>query len=188
LGGFDPAQSDRDERALNNRQQVAAHTLEVISERIQTPAQRLEHAITPWATYLVLPLFALANAGVEIKGNILQALTQPVALGLILGLVFGKVIGISFFTWLAVKMRVAELPSRVTWPQLISATCLTGIGFTMSLFISNSAFDNEALLSTAKISILVASLLASTMGATLLLLTTSKRERTTEMDSVQATG
>jgi NhaA family Na+:H+ antiporter len=185
LGGFDPAQSDRDERALSNRQQVAAHTLEVIAERIQTPAQRLEHAITPWATFLVLPLFALANAGVGIKGNILQALTQPVALGIILGLVLGKTVGISLFTWLAVKSGIAELPTRVTWTQLFSATCLTGIGFTMSLFISNSAFDSASLLATAKISILVASLLASTMGSTLLVLTTSKRERTTELDPTQ---
>ena len=183
LGGFEPAQTDHDERAVSNRQQAAAHTLEAIAERIQTPAQRLEHSITPWATYLVLPIFALANAGVALEGNIVEALAGPLALGILLGLVLGKPIGVSLFTWLAVKIGIAEMPSRVTWLQLISAAFLAGIGFTMSLFITNSAFTSPQLISTAKISILVASLLAGLMGSILLIVSTSRRERTTERSS-----
>jgi NhaA family Na+:H+ antiporter len=180
LGGFDPAETDLDERTLSNRQQAAAHTLEAIAERIQTPAQRLEHSITPWATYLVLPIFALANAGVALEGNIAEALTSPFALGIMLGLVFGKPLGISLFTWLAVKLKIADMPSRVSWSQLLSTTFLAGIGFTMSLFITNSAFEAQELISSAKISILVASLAAGLLGSTLLILSTSKRELTTE--------
>jgi NhaA family Na+:H+ antiporter len=180
LGGFEPAETDHDERTVSNRQQAAAHTLEAISERIQTPAQRLEHSITPWATYLVLPIFALANAGVTLEGNLLEALTQPLALGIVLGLVLGKPVGISLLTWLAVKTGIADMPSRVTWTQLLSTTFLAGIGFTMSLFITSSAFKTLDLISTAKISILVASLAAGFLGSVLLILSTSRRESTTE--------
>lgn len=183
LGGFEPADTDQDERALSNRQQAAAHTLEAIAERIQTPLQRLEHSITPWATYLVLPIFALANAGVALVGNITDALTSPLALGIMLGLVLGKPVGISLFTWLAVKIGIAEMPSRVTWPQLLSATFLAGIGFTMSLFITSSAFEAQELISTTKISILVASVVAGVLGSALLFFSTPRRERTTERDS-----
>jgi NhaA family Na+:H+ antiporter len=186
LGGFEPAATDQDERTLNNRQQAAAHTLEAIAERIQTPAQRLEHSITPWATYLVLPIFALANAGVALEGNIVEAITSPLSLGIVLGLVLGKPVGISLFTWLAVKIGIADMPSRVTWPQLLSTTFLAGIGFTMSLFITGSAFEDQGLISTAKISILVASLMAGILGSSLLMLSTSRRERTTESSSAEA--
>jgi NhaA family Na+:H+ antiporter len=179
LGGFEHAQTDHDERAHSNRQQAAAHTLEAIAERIQTPAQRLEHSITPWATYLVLPIFALANAGVSLQGNLSEVLTHPLALGIVLGLVLGKPVGVSLFTWLAVKLKLAEMPSRVTLFQLVSAAFLAGIGFTMSLFITDSAFASTQSISTAKISILVASLAASLLGSMLLILSTSRREEVT---------
>jgi len=185
LRGFDAAETDNAARIHGNRQQSAAHTLETIAERIQSPAQRMEHSVTPWATYLVLPIFALANAGVALEGNLIDALTSPIALGIILGLVFGKSIGISLFTWLAIKVGIAELPARVSWPQLIGTTFLAGIGFTMSLFIANSAFDSPQLLSTAKISILMASILATAIGTPLLILSTSKRKKTTEIEPTE---
>jgi NhaA family Na+:H+ antiporter len=170
-------------RDISNRQQAAAHTLEAIAERIQTPAQRLEHSVTPWATYLVLPLFALANAGVSLSGNVAQAVTSPIGLGIIAGLVLGKPVGITLFSWLAIKISVAEMPARVTWLQLFSTACLAGIGFTMSLFIANSAFSSATMLSVAKISILTASLLAGIIGAALLSLTTSERVGTTKLST-----
>jgi NhaA family Na+:H+ antiporter len=180
LGGVDAAgrlemEAGIEEADVSDRQQAAAHTLEAIAERIQTPAQRLEHSVTPWATYLILPLFALANAGVGLSGNIVQALTNPVSLGILVGLVLGKSLGITLFSWLAVKTGVAEMPARVTWGPLFGATWLAGIGFTMALFISNSAFADPSLLTTAKISILIASLLSATVGVVLLLITTSQR-------------
>jgi NhaA family Na+:H+ antiporter len=186
LGGVDDVtrlstESNASDVDISDRQQAAAHTLEAIAERMQTPAQRLEHSVTPWATYVILPLFALANAGVALSGNVVAGLTSPVSLGIIAGLVLGKPLGLTLFSWIAVKIRIAEMPARVTWQQLFSATWLAGIGFTMSLFITNSAFVNATLLSTAKISILIASLLAGTAGFVLLLLTTSQRVGATQL-------
>jgi NhaA family Na+:H+ antiporter len=175
-----------EEAGVSDRQQAAAHTLEAIAERIQTPAQRLEHSVTPWATYLILPLFALANAGVGLSGNIVQALTNPVSLDILVGLVLGKSLGITLFSWLAAKTGVAEMPARVTWRQLFSATWLASIGFTVALFISNSAFADPSLLATAKISIRIASLLSATVGVVLLLVTTSQRVGATKYRRAEA--
>ncbi len=191
LGGVDAAsrlktESGAAEADVSDRQQAAAHALEAIAERIQTPAQRLEHSVTPWATYLILPLFALANAGVGFSGNIVEALSNPISLGILAGLVLGKSLGITLFAWLAVKTGVAQMPARITWGQLFSATWLAGIGFTMSLFISSSAFAEPSLLTTAKISILVASLLSGTVGVVLLLVTTSKRVGATQFGAAEA--
>jgi NhaA family Na+:H+ antiporter len=134
-----------------------------------------------------LPLFALANAGVGLSGNIVQALTNPVWLSILAGLVLGKSLGITLFSWLAVKTGVAEMPARVTWRQLFSATWLAGIGFTMALSISNSAFADPSLLATAKISIRIASLLLSaTVGVVLLLVTTSQRVGATKYRRAEA--
>jgi NhaA family Na+:H+ antiporter len=189
LSGIDSvtgSDSDAEGIDVSDRQQAAAHTLEAIAERMQTPAQRLEHSVTPWATYLILPLFALANAGVAFSGNVALAVTSPVGMGIIAGLVVGKPLGITLFSWLAIRIGVAEMPARVKWPQLISATFLAGIGFTMSLFIANSAFSSLASLSTAKIGILAASVVAATIGATLLLLTTSERVGATKLGTATA--
>jgi NhaA family Na+:H+ antiporter len=180
LGGFNPTDVDIDAGVVSNRQQAAAETLETIAERIQNPAQRLERSLSPWAAYLVLPIFALANAGLILSGNLASALTTPLSLGIILGLLVGKPVGITLFTWLAVRLRLAELPSRVNWRQLISATPLAGIGFTMSIFIANTAFEEVITLSGAKLSILFASLLSGIIGLALLSLTTARRDRTTE--------
>jgi NhaA family Na+:H+ antiporter len=178
LGGVDTEEMQPEEQDLqeNDRRQAAAHTLEAIAERMQSPAQRLEHSLAPWAAYLVLPIFALANAGVSLSGDIGSMLGTRLSLGIIVGLVFGKSIGITLFTWLAVKLRIAELPTRVEWPQLFSATWLAGVGFTMSLFIAGSAFEVGPLLDTAKLSILVASVLAGSIGFVAMVLTTHYRD------------
>jgi len=169
---------------MSDRRQAAAHTLEAIAERMQSPAQRLEHSLTPWATYLVLPIFALANAGVAISTDIGALFSDPIALGIIVGLVFGKSLGITFFTWLAIRLGFAELPSRVAWPQLFSATWLAGIGFTMALFITNSAFSDPEQLAIAKLAILVASLISGLIGFGLLILTSNLRDRHTDLEGV----
>ncbi len=180
VGGEDMAIGSQ-EVELSDRRQAAAHTLEAIAERMQSPAQRLEHSLTPWATYLVLPIFALANAGVVISTDLSALLSDRIALGIILGLVFGKSFGITLFTWLAVKLRIAELPSRVGWKQLFSATWLAGIGFTMALFITNSAFSDPEQLATAKLAILIASLISGVIGFGLLILTSRERDSHTEL-------
>jgi NhaA family Na+:H+ antiporter len=124
----------------------------------------LEHFLHPIQVWLILPLFALANAGVRIGGDLMAVLADPLALGIIVGLVIGKPLGISFFSWLAVKSGRGALPEGVTWGQVAGAGCLAGIGFTMSLFITDLAFDNESLIATAKVGILAASLVSGIIG------------------------
>ena len=178
LGGL---QSDAHEEE-SRRQQAAAQTLEVIAERIQTPLQRMERSLNPWVAYLIVPVFALANAGVDLSGDLAKALTGSISLGIVAGLVVGKPLGITLFSWIAVKTGIADIPFGVTWRQLFAASWLAGIGFTMSLFIASSAFEAAELLSTAKVSILVASLLAGGIGFGLLALTNVRQEETSKLE------
>jgi Na+:H+ antiporter, NhaA family len=128
----------------------------------------LEHALHPVQVWLILPLFALANAGVAIGGDIMTVLGHPVSLGIIAGLVVGKPLGIFAMSWLAVKSRRGALPEGVAWPHLFGAAALAGIGFTMSLFISDLAFDDELLAATAKVGILAASIASALVGVAVL--------------------
>ena len=128
----------------------------------------LEHFLHPIQVWLILPLFALANAGVAIGGDLMAVLVDPLALGIIVGLVVGKPVGISLLSWLAVKSGRGALPAGVTWVQVAGAGCLAGIGFTMSLFVTDLAFNDEALIATAKIGILAASLTSGIVGYVLL--------------------
>jgi NhaA family Na+:H+ antiporter len=182
LGGLQPDAHVEE----NRQQQAAAQTLEVIAERIQSPLQRMERTLNPWVAYLIVPVFAFANAGVGLGASLAEALTNPVSLGIITGLVLGKPLGITLFSWLAIKLGIADLPHGVTWRQLFAASWLAGIGFTMSLFIASSAFAGT-LLDTAKMSILVASLLAGGVGFGLLMLTTSTHEEGSQLQEDLAT-
>jgi NhaA family Na+:H+ antiporter len=150
---------------ISNREQ-----LDVV-QRIHSNAEKalpmglvLEHFLHPIQVWLILPLFALANAGVAIGGNLIAVLMDPLALGVIVGLVVGKPVGIGLLSWLAVKSGRGALPEGVNWAQVFGAGSLAGIGFTMSLFISDLAFDNQALIATAKIGILAASLASGVLG------------------------
>ena len=183
LGGLDAG----GDYVQGRQQQAAAQTLETIAERIQSPLHRLERTLNPWVAYLILPIFAFANAGVQIQGNLVEALTQPVALGILAGLVLGKPLGITLFAWLAVRIRLADLPKGVTWKQLFAASWLAGIGFTMSLFIASAAFDSAAMLAVSKVAILVASLLASAAGFGLLSVTSPAREGHSTLEESAAT-
>jgi NhaA family Na+:H+ antiporter len=129
----------------------------------------LEHYLHPVQVWLILPLFALANAGVSVGGDIIAVLANPLSLGIIVGLVVGKPVGIGLLSWLAVKSGRGALPAGVTWAQVFGAASLAGIGFNMSLFITDLAFDNEALIATAKIGILAASLTSGILGYIVLL-------------------
>lgn len=125
----------------------------------------MEHAVHPWVAYLILPLFALANAGVSLRGDISHALAHPVTLGIGLGLVAGKPLGVTLACWLAVQTGLASLPSGVGWSQLGGAGFLADIGFTMSLFIGGLAFPDPRLLDISKVGILAASLVAGVFGS-----------------------
>jgi NhaA family Na+:H+ antiporter len=185
LGRFEPGELEGEE---SGRQQAAAQTLESIAERLQAPLRRLERSLNPWVAYLVVPIFAFANAGVHIRGDIVEVLTSPLAVGIIGGLVLGKPLGIMLFSWIAVKLGIADLPAEVSWSQLFSASWLAGIGFTMSLFIAGAAFSEPVLLDIAKFSILVASLLASVIGFGLLLLTSSTRRQVSRLEEAAASA
>jgi NhaA family Na+:H+ antiporter len=128
----------------------------------------LEYIFHPIQVWFILPLFALANAGVAIGGDLMSILGNPLSLGIIAGLVVGKPLGVGVLSWLAVKSGRGRLPAGVTWGQVVGAGCLAGIGFTMSLFISDLAFDDETLIATAKIGILAASLVSGIIGFVIL--------------------
>ncbi len=129
-----------------------------------TPLQRLEHQLQPVVIYIIMPLFALANAGVELPADVGGVLCSPVALGVALGLLFGKPLGIMAICWLTVKLGWAGLGAGFSWRQLLGASFLAGIGFTMSLFINELAFADEVHRQQAKLGILLASLLAGMVG------------------------
>ena len=167
---------------INSRRQAVVNTLRSITDRMQSPARRLESELNPWSIYLILPLFAFANAGVVISGGAAASLANPISLGIILGLVLGKPVGITTASWVAVKLGLADLPSGVNWRQVFSASCLAGIGFTISLFITNSAFDDPTLLTSAKLATLTASVLAAVVGWALLSITCISQEETSHLE------
>jgi len=149
----------------SKRQQESVFALERATERVTAPILRLEHALHAVSAFAVMPLFAFANAGVQIGGPIVHT---AVAVGVAVGLVVGKPLGIGVACFVAVKAGIAKLPENVGWGSLLGAGCLAGIGFTISLFIAVLAFDRPELVNTAKVAILGASLLAGVAGAIVL--------------------
>lgn len=164
LNTFAEAEGTREGRFISEEQQAVVRTLEQSCEQVETPLQRLERALHPWVAFGVVPLFALANAGVSLGTEFYRALTHPVGLGVLVGLVVGKPLGITIFAWLVVKGRLAALPTGVTWWQLYGVGWLAGIGFTVSLFIDSLAFTDPELVAVAKVGILVAAVLAGSIG------------------------
>lgn len=149
----------------DDTQQLVALDIRKEARHTASPLQRLEFALHPWTTFVVLPLFALANAGVRLIGGNLSALVRtPIALGILIGLVAGKPIGIASVTWLATRIKVAELPAGVRWIHIVGAGMLGGIGFTMSLFIAGIAFRGSFETTEAKVAILGASVVAGVLG------------------------
>ncbi len=164
LDRFEKA-GEKGENVLSNEErQAALHALNHAAYKLEPPLHELEHALHPWVVFAIMPIFALANAGVPLGGGITNALTSPVALGIVAGLVLGKQLGITLFAWLAVRSGVSELPDGVGWRHVYGAGWLAGIGFTMSLFISDLAFSDGSLVDTAKLGILLASLIAGVVG------------------------
>ncbi len=151
---------------MTARQQAAVQALELACKDIESPLHRLERALHPWVAYFVVPLFALANAGVALDEGVLRSEIHPVSLGVVLGLLVGKPLGIAGFAWLAVRFKLAALPSDLGWRHITGVGLLGGIGFTMSLFIAQLAFPapNGAWLGRAKVGILMGSLLAGLAG------------------------
>jgi NhaA family Na+:H+ antiporter len=152
--------------------QGTLHALEVIYERIESPASKVLRAAEPWSNYFVLPIFALANAGLAFSPGMLDG-QMPLVLGILLGLVVGKPVGILGGAWIAVRLKAAAKPEEYSWRQLAGAGAFGGIGFTMSLFIAAQAYPDEAHFRAAKVAIFAASLFAAILGVAVLL----KREK-----------
>jgi NhaA family Na+:H+ antiporter len=149
----------------SEEQQAAIRRLEVHCEHVQPPLHRMELALRPWVSLVIMPVFALANAGVRIVGSGEISLFHPVLIGVAIGLLVGKPAGVTLFAWLAVRFGLAERPASVSWKQLHGASWLAGIGFTMSLFIATLAFQGSPMLVEAKIGILLGSLAAGIVGS-----------------------
>jgi Na+:H+ antiporter, NhaA family len=153
----------------NSERQNDVLAIEESCENVLTPLQRFEHQLHPWVAFFIIPIFALANAGVTIVGmDLLEALTSSVSLGIIIGLFVGKQFGIFIFSFFAVKLKLASLPEGINWKNLYGAGILAGIGFTMSLFIAGLAFTNPELLDLSKIGVLTGSLISGIIGFTFL--------------------
>jgi NhaA family Na+:H+ antiporter len=137
---------------------------------------KLEHILSPYVAFGIMPLFALANAGVSLEGVSVNTLMTPVPLGILCGLFFGKQIGVSLFSYLSIKLKIAEMPRNSNWIKFYGVGILTGIGFTMSLFVGNLAFiENTQHMDGVKIGVLCGSLLSAILGYFLLLVVSNKK-------------
>jgi NhaA family Na+:H+ antiporter len=179
-------------RPLLDRESAGQHVTEAPPERLDAKlvrryrflldesvpvVERFEHALHPWSAYLVLPLFALANAGIDLRGGVLgDAAASTVTIGVVLGLVVGKVAGVLTAAWFAVRLRLGRLPGGVTWPTLTGLAMLAGIGFTVSLFIAGLAFPPGGQAETdAKVGILIGSVVAALIGGAVLWIGSTRR-------------
>jgi NhaA family Na+:H+ antiporter len=162
----------------DSESRAVLQTLENGVHSVESPLQRLEHSMHLPVAFLIIPLFALANAGIPVDfGAIGQTLVHPVALGVMIGLVLGKLVGIAGLTWLAVKFGLGKLPQGMTTRHLIGVGLVSGIGFTMSIFISELGFAGQAEnLLMAKTGVLFASLIAGVGGYLWFLLGTGKEK------------
>lgn len=143
------------------------HTVAVIKqtcEHYEPPLQSLEHTLHPWVIFLIMPIFALSNTGVVLGNSILPAIKSDVGIGIILGLVFGKPLGIVLFSWISYKAGIASLPEKTKWVHILGVGLLGGIGFTMAFFVAGLAFTETGLIDYTKISILLASVIAGLAG------------------------
>ena len=138
--------------------------------------EKLEHGISPYVAFLIMPIFAFANAGVNLEGLSLSSLLTPVPLGILMGLFFGKQIGVLLFSYVSVKFKFADMPNNANWMSIYGVSILTGIGFTMSLFVGNLAFvENTQYIDGVKIGVLSGSLLSTVFGYLILLITSRNK-------------
>lgn len=152
----------------NQQQHQTLETLRNIVTDTISPSQRLEYGLHNIVAFFIMPLFALANAGVTMTGSVSDVLTSSEGLGVFAGLVIGKPLGIALFCWIAVKFGIAVMPANSNWNTLIGVACLGGIGFTMSIFVTNLAFSGVDVVmykDSSKLAIMMASLMAGVLGA-----------------------
>ncbi len=177
---FETYENSKDEEARIGHQYHALHGLRRTANYSMGMAQRMEHLLSPWVNFIIMPIFALANAGVEFKSvEALNIFDSTMGWGIFLGLLLGKPLGIFGASWLAIKTRLGEMPSGASWKMLFSVACLGGIGFTMSIFIDTLAFEGQqTIIDNGKIAVLMASIAASVLGMLLISLAHNIEKRT----------
>jgi NhaA family Na+:H+ antiporter len=171
----------------HDRMQEALRQMEDLASGMESPLDRLEHRLAPWTAYLIVPIFAIANAGVAVSGEMLRdAFTSPVTLGVAFGLVLGKPIGIFLTSWVCVRLGLAQLPANTNFRQILGAGMIAGIGFTVALFIAGLSFDVPSHLDEAKVGILAASVAAGLLGSAYLLLLPAPRTSDEGLEAARA--
>lgn len=160
----------------------ASRNLSAASERLLSPADRIEAAVAPWAAYLILPLFAFSATGIDLHADVLSPTAVSILLGVISGLVIGKPLGIAAASWLAIKARIAAMPNDVTVRHFMGAACLCGVGDTVALLMADQAFPEQPEAAVAKIGVLLGSALAAIIGA-VVLVTSSQTDAVTSYDT-----
>lgn len=160
---------DDGEEFPNGPQKHCLRQLHMIAQQSMDMSYRVEHALSPWVNFVIMPIFALANAGVVING----AAMGSEGLGIILGLVLGKPVGITLLSWIAIKLKIGEMPQNAGWPMFFAVACLGGIGFTMSIFVDTLSFSGlepeqmTAMRDAGKIAVLLGSLCSGLLGSLL---------------------
>jgi NhaA family Na+:H+ antiporter len=163
-----PLEEVADGRAQEHADHEALLLSDIAAEAV-APLTRLEHKLVAWSSFVIVPVFALANAGVDLRGiGFGEALQSTVALGVALGLVIGKTVGISLAAYAAVRFGLGKLPPRTTWPHVVGLAAVAGIGFTVALFVTGLAFDDPHFTDLAKVGIFAGSLAAGVLGTVLL--------------------
>lgn len=157
------------------------------TQESSSPLVTAEHKLHPWVAFMIVPVFAFANAGISFASLSVEDLLSPVPLGIAAGLFLGKPIGVLVFSFVATKLKVAKLPSDVNWMQMAGVACLTGVGFTMSLFIGGLAFDQASQMNDVRLGVLMGSFLSAMAGYSLLRFsaqsaTSDKKDKTTSAD------
>lgn len=159
---------------------ITAFTLPTTPDAKESPLEKLEHLLINPVNFIIIPIFALANTNITFESGMVEGLLTPLGFGIILGLLIGKPVGIFLASWIAIKLGISKMPDRARWIHVLGVGMIAGIGFTMSIFISLLSFANSAhLMSEAKFSILIGSLLSAILGS-LLLIIVAKREKKTE--------
>lgn len=143
---------------------LLAFTIPTTENDEESPLEKLEHALTVPVNYLIMPIFALANTNITFEKQMIAGLISPLGLGIILGLFVGKTVGVTFFSWIAVKLKWANLPTGAGWKHIAGLGMLAGIGFTMSIFIALLSFSDPSYIGEAKFAILTASILSGVVG------------------------
>jgi len=170
LGNFHRYSGGEDVYKLNSEQYDAVEDIKSYSRKVSSPHQILEHNIHDFTLYFIMPLFAFANTGIELKSIDLNTLvTTPLAQGIFFGLLIGKVVGILSFIFIFDRLGIIKIPPTLSWQHLIGGGFLAGIGFTMSIFISELAFHGDLLIPLSKVSILTASVFSGLLGYTIIL-------------------